>query len=74
MNVHVSQNHLTTEAERTKHTIDVLRLLYVRLGHIQSIIGDIGVALKNGRIDPDHARMLADSAAPGCFDAVAGDI
>ena len=46
----------------------------VRLGLIRDEINDIGIALKNGRIAPEYARMLADRVAPGCYAAASEDI
>jgi hypothetical protein len=60
--------------ESAEHTLNVLRLVSVRLGLIRDEINDIGIALKNGRIAPEYARMLADRVAPGCFAAASEDI
>jgi hypothetical protein len=68
MNKHVKPQ------ESTEHTLSVLRLVSVRLGMIRDEINDIGIALKNGRIHPDYARMLAERVAPGCYEAASGDI
>jgi hypothetical protein len=58
----------------TSDVLSTLRLVSVRLGLIRAEINDIGIALKNGRIHPDYARMLAERAAPGCYDQCAEDI
>lgn len=68
MNQHVKPEALAPETERTLST---LRLIYVRLGLIRHEIKDIGIALKNGRVSPEHAQMLAEQAAPGCFEVCA---
>ena len=62
------------QASETEFTLDVLRLVSVRLGMIRDEINDIGIALKNGRLHPDYARMLADGVAPGCYAAASEDI
>ena len=46
------------EGEDIEHTLAVLRLVSTRLVLIRDEINDIGIALKNGRIHPDYARML----------------
>jgi hypothetical protein len=61
-------------ADTTPEVLSTLRLMSVRLGLIRDEINDIGIALKNGRIHPDYARMLADRVAPGCFAAASEDI
>ena len=68
MNKHVKPQ------KSTEHTLSVLRLVSVRLGLIRDEINDVGIALKNGRIHPDYARMLADRVAPGCYAAASEDI
>jgi hypothetical protein len=64
------------DADRTadEHVLSVLRLVSARLGLIRDEINDIGIALKNGRIAPEYARMLAEQAAPGCYEAASEDI
>jgi hypothetical protein len=64
--------HVKPPSER-EHTLSVLRLVSVRLQMIRDEVNDIGVALKNGRINPNYARALVDRVAPGCFDAAAED-
>ena len=56
------------------HVLSVLRLVSVRLGLIRDEINDIGIALKNGRIAPEYARMLTERVAPGCYAAASEDI
>jgi len=66
---------LAAKAEdQDAHVLSVLRLVSVRLGLIRDEINDIGIALKNGRIAPEYARMLADRVAPGCYEAASEDI
>jgi hypothetical protein len=60
-------------AESAENTLAILRLVSVRLGMIRDEVNDIGIALKNGRINPNYARTLVDRVAPGCFDACAED-
>jgi hypothetical protein len=69
MNKHVSPDSIERE-----HVLSVLRLVSVRLGMIRDEVNDVGIALKNGRIDPHYARELVERVAPGCFDAAAGDL
>jgi hypothetical protein len=72
MNAHTTQ--FAAEGEDIKSTLAVLRLISTRLGMIRDEINDIGIALKNGRVDPRYARMLADHVAPGCYEAASEDI
>jgi hypothetical protein len=65
--------HVQTPIDENESVLSILRLVSVRLGMIRDEINDIGISLKNGRIDPGYARMLADRVAPGCYDAAAGD-
>jgi len=57
-----------------EHVLSVLRLVSVRLQMIRDEVNDIGLALRNGRIAPEYARMLADRVAPGCYAAASEDI
>jgi hypothetical protein len=66
--------HVQTPIDENESVLSILRLVSVRLGMIRDEINDIGIALKNGRIDPGYARMLADRAAPGCYAAASEDI
>jgi hypothetical protein len=73
MSAHATKLAAKPEDKESADVLSVLRLVSVRLGMIRDEINDIGIALKNGRIHPDYARMLADRVAPGCYDAAAGD-
>jgi hypothetical protein len=76
MNKHLKPPSLCASSDTCERedVLSVLRLVSVRLGGIRDEVNDIGIALKNGRIDPNYARALVDRVAPGCFDMCAGDI
>jgi hypothetical protein len=70
---HVKATSSCDTRER-EDVLSVLRLVSVRLGLIRDEVNDIGIALKNGRINPNYARALVDRVAPGCYDAASEDI
>ena len=74
MNTPATRLAAKADDKEHEHVLCVLRLVYVRLGLIRDEINDIGIALKNGRIAPEYARILADRVAPGCYAAAAEDI
>jgi hypothetical protein len=74
MNAHVTKLAAVATDTEDAHVLSVLRLVSVRLGLIRDEINDIGIALRNGRIAPEYARMLADRVAPGCYAAASEDI
>ena len=75
MNKHVKATSFCASSDTSERedVLSVLRLVSVRLGLIRDEVNDIGIALKNGRINPNYARALVDRVAPGCYDAAAGD-
>jgi hypothetical protein len=74
MNAPATKLAAKTADKEDAHVLSVLRLVSVRLGLIRDEINDIGIALKNGRIAPEYARMLAERVAPGCYAAASEDI
>jgi hypothetical protein len=57
-----------------EYAVAVLRVVSLRLKHIDSEITAISIALAGDMIDVKEAFRVVDEIAPGCIDAVARSI